>query len=382
MMKKVLKYFMLVAIISFVGCGGSSKKPRDNNVENGDTYIPTPSGVCKDDEFKRVKTNECIKLQNPSWGFQGFSVSNEYNLSKDKCDQDALQAKLDEAYENGGGKVIMPECSIDIENGIILKDNIMLEGAGIGKTILNNLGGDSVVNLHGKNIIVRNFTVDKQNLGQGQHGINGYQAKGNILVEFIEVKNVGNQTDSYNSGISFYTNDPLKNSNITIRYNIVSGGFIGIDFKVQSVAKALIYSNISSNNTQYGIDMSTNIDIEVAGNYLHDNDEAGAKSPAADNIIYHHNDINYNKKAGLVYGSGHTKISKDGTNSIVIEDNNLSNNDGPAFTPWMGGGVKLKKLTLKNNIVTNSTDDSGYNVLVGGIDDVTIVGDHGEVWQP
>ncbi len=375
-MKKLFIFIIFLSInfLFFVNCGGSSKPSRDH-VENGN-FIPTPNGVCKTDEFQRVKTKECIKLKNPTWGFAGFAIpKNEYNLTKEDCNQESLEEFLTLAKQNGGGVIRVPECTIDIENGIILTDNIILEGAGIGKTIFNNLGGESVINLHGENIIVRNFSVDKKNLGSRQHGINGFRAKGNILVEFIEVKNIG---DNQNSGISF--NTELKNSRITIRYNKVSGGFIGIDIKVSTVAKALIYSNEAFNNSQYGIDMSTNVDIEVAGNYLHNNSQAGAKSPAADNILYHYNDINYNDKAGLVYGNGHVKISKDGTNSIVIENNDLSNNDGPAFSPWMGSGIKLEYLILKNNIVTNSTDNSGYNILVDGIDRVDIYGDHGKIW--
>jgi len=327
---------------------------------------------CNDGQFYRLKTKECLPLKNPSWGFAGFDFPSENIYTLQNCTEEELKTTIDNLPQEGG-KIIMPECTITTKNGIVLPSNVILEGAGIGKTILSNTG-DSAVSLHGENIIVRNFTVEGNSASL--NGINGYRTKGNILVEFIEAKNF---KPDQGSGISFLTVNTLENSRVTIRYCDTSNSLHGIAVKVHTSAKMLIYSNQAYDNKNYGIDMSTSSDIEVAGNYIHDNFVAGAKSPLADNIIYHHNNINFNGKtptkqdnAGLVYMG----TNKNAT--IIVEDNDISFNGGKAFECW---DAEFHRLILKNNIVTGSTDSNGYSIGIVGVDIVEVYGDHGKIWD-
>ncbi len=333
----------------------------------------TPAGTCGKDQYYRIQSKECLPLENPTWGFQGFTVpaGNVYQVPA--CTQKALQDTID-AVPAAGGKVVMPACTINTINGIKIPSNVILEGAGMGKTIIANtvpslttLG--SAVNLRGQNIIIRNFTVNGN--VNTLNGVDGSSGQGNYLIEFIETKNI---RPTQGAGIQVHPSVTLANSRLTIRYNKTSGGLHGIGVKVRASANALIYSNDVYENSNYGIDMSYSDNIEVAGNYMHHNATAGAKSPASNNIIYHNNDINYNGSdtvgVGLVY------MGSNPTASIIVKNNNISNNRGPIFAGW---SASFAKLILKNNIVTGSIDRYGNTVLGSGAKIIDVTGDHGKI---
>jgi hypothetical protein len=336
-----------------------------------DNYTKTPvSAPCNESQYYRIQTKECLPLENPTWGFQGFTVPADNIYPLLECTQKALQGLLN-TIPAEGGKIVMPACTINTTDGISIPDNVILEGSGMGKTILNNTvtstsAPTSAVNLLGENIIVRNFTVNGNSTTL--NGISSFYAKGNILVEFIEAMNF---KSDQGAGISFLRDNALENSRMTARYNKTSNGLHGIDTKVRTLAKMLVYSNEAFGNSNYGLDLSTNDSIEVAGNYLHNNAVAGAKSPIATNIIYHHNDINFNTQAGLVY------MESNPSGIIIVKNNNISNNTGPAFASWSG---TFYQLVLTNNNVSGSTDANGYNILGTGITKIDVTGDHGNIW--
>ncbi len=167
--------FLFLIVLFFVSCG-SSEDATPKSV-----YLDIPKEApCGGGQFYRLKTKECLPLKNPSWGFAGFDFPSENVYTLQNCTEEELKTTIDNLPQEGG-KIIMPECTITTKNGIVLPSNVILEGAGIGKTILSNTL-DSAVSLHGENIIVRNFTVEGNSASL--NGINGYRTKGNILVEF------------------------------------------------------------------------------------------------------------------------------------------------------------------------------------------------------
>ncbi len=384
---KIVLYFILVT--AFINCGGSGGSDKTvagvildgdgevvdqptievSNIEVLDMPKTTP---CKDGEYLRLKTDECLPLKNPTWGFIGFTVPDEnvYNLTE--CTQKALVALMD-ALPIGGGKIVMPECKIEIKNGIDLPSNIILEGAGIGKTIISNTLVDnnlsSAIRINESNIVLRNFTIDGNSVSL--NGIDAYSMPtgANILVEFIEAKNF---KSDQGSGISFLTKVDRHYSRITVRYCISHNSLHGINVGIGTYAKMLIYSNQAYNNRNYGLDMSGTYGIEVAGNYLHNNDVTGAKSPNGNLITYHHNDINFNKIGGISYMGGGWYYS------ITLEENDLSDNGGLAFN---ASSASFRKLILKNNIVTESIDENGYSIGASGVKFVDVYGDHGRIWS-
>lgn len=332
--------------------------------ENVIVSVPQ-SNPCGEKQFYRIKNGGCLPLEHPEWGFQEFKIpdKNLFNLSQ--CTQKAFEDLL-RSVPPEGGKIKLPECTLGLKEGIDIPSNIVLEGAGIGKTIIKNSGTSCVLRLIGENNIIRYLSIDGS--GTSLNGVDGWKFKGNALVEHIQS---GHFRRNQGSGIAFLTKEPLENSRITVRFNETYDGLHGIDIKVHTDAKVLIYSNNSYKNANYGIDMSSNKHIEVAGNYLHNNEVAGAKSPKADYIIYHHNDINRNVKAGLVYMASNTGAT------IVVQNNDLSNNGGQAFAVWNG---RLKTLRFMDNNVSGSVDPNGFSMGVVGVDRVEVRGDHGRVW--
>jgi hypothetical protein len=340
-----------------------------------DDYSKAPiSAPCDANHYYRLQTKECLPLENPSWGFQGFTIPTDNVYPLLDCTQKALQDLLN-AIPKEGGKIVMPACTIKTTNGITVPDNVILEGSGMGKTILENnitsvTSPASAIDLKGENIIVRNFTVDGN--GTTVLGIGGPTVKGNVLVEFIEAKNF---KPDQGAGISFYRGTSLENSRITMRYNKSSKGLHGIDIKILALTKALLYSNEVYGNANYGLDLSTNDSIEVAGNYMHNNAVAGAKSPSANNIIYHRNDINFNGSATI--GAGLVYMDSNPSAIITVKENNISNNTGPAFACW---DATFNKLILKNNIVMGSVDANDYTISAPGVARIEVTGDHGNIW--
>jgi len=394
--KKILLTLSIFAIL--IGCGSGStteKMIQDDNASPSGKQTDTPlqlqpqaplgekqifpkvylempkSDPCEKDQFYRLKTKECMDIENPSlWGFQGFTVGeNNYTIST------LTEGELKEVISNlpqEGGIIIIPEGIIEITDGITIPSNVVLQGAGAGRTILSNRSSDeftSVVELDGENIIIRGLTIEGN--GESLNGIDGHKSGGNILIEFIEARNFKlNQ----GAGIAFVRKVALAKSRITIRYNSLYNGLHGIAIRVGvygTIANMLIYSNQSFNNTNYGLDISTSYSVEVAGNYLHNNKEYGAKTPRANEIIYHYNDVNFNKKGGLLY---------EGTNynaHIIVKYNNLSDNGGLAYNVT---SATFDKLTLIDNIVTNSIDENNNTIGAYGARNIYITGDHGNIW--
>ncbi len=394
------KFYFLIIPFFLLSCGSVSSKsplPQEKGAVESTTADQTDSkddldqpknslkdpyeniprqNPCKEGEFYRLKTKECIALKNPKWGFVDFNISDKNIYYMQSCDESELENLL-ENIPPEGGKIVMKECTIETNEGITVKDNTILEGAGMGKTILSN-HKSSAVKLEGKNIVLRNFTVEGNH--DSLNGISAYRMKGNVLAEFIEARNFD---AAQGAGISFLTKDYLAQPRVTIRFCVSYGQLLGIDVKIRnfySRSKALIYSNEAYDNNNYGLDFSQTADAEIAGNYFHDNRVAGAKSPSAHNILYRYNDINYNGasdstegKAGVVY----TGYSYFYFGFITLENNDLSNNGGLAFACW---NANLYKVILKNNIVAGSVDSNGYSIGVDGVKKVEVYGDHGKIW--
>ena len=368
-----MRLFLLLIPFFLLSCGHSSGASSNNDTNTGNgghnITVEVPEGSpCTSGEFYQLRTKECIALKHPQWGFRSFDVPKENVYKLQTCTQEALYDLLNQVPSEGG-KVILPECTIKVDDTIGLYDNIIFEGAGIGKTIISDTSHD-IVSLRGKNIIVRKMTLEGN--GKALGGIVGTYNKGNILIENTEIKNLTG------SGIYLVTDQVQANSQITIRQNIISHTLHGIVIKNRASAKMLIYSNNLFDNNEYGIDISNTSDIEISGNFLHDNYYAGAKSPSADGLYYFHNSINYNGKAddpeeraGIVY------MLSNPTAKIYVENNDLSNNGGPAFAGW---DAHFAYLLLRGNNVTNSQDSNGYNIKAVGIDSIDVYGDQGRIW--
>ena len=376
MYRYIWKFLVAFMTIMIEGCGasGSGTAGTGDDSEAGTSHgvvIEPPAGSpCQAGAFYQVRTGECIVLKHPVWGFQGFTTPAEV-LKLETCSEGALRDLLAKIPQSGA-TVTLPACTLQISDTIGLYDNVIFEGAGKEKTIITGNGDfdADLLSLRGENIIVRNLTFDGG--GKALGGIVGTHAKNNILIENVEIK------DLKGSGIYLQTETPWRDTQITIRQCSISKTLHGINIKTHDSAKMLIYSNQLYANREYGIDMSTTSDIEVSGNYMHDNFYAGAKSPLADRIWYYHNSINHNGKApdpeeraGIVY------MLSNPTAQIFIEYNDLRNNGGLAYASW---DADFDYLLLRKNLVAGSHDSNGYNIRATGIKRIDVYGDHGKIW--
>jgi hypothetical protein len=358
----------MLVLMLFVGCGSSCSGDSSDSVLS-QVEIPE-TFECEADQFFRIKTNRCVKLKHPDWGFRGFATDTLPTFKLKSCTQEALLALLEEVPASGG-RVVLPACTIEMDDVIVLHDNMIFEGAGMDKTLIRARNSNhDMLSLQGKNIIVRGIGFDGTSNALG--GIVGTNNRGNILIERVAIR------DLRGSGIYLETAQPQADAKITVRLCRISQTLHGIVVKMRKSAKMLFYSNELYANREYGIDMSTTSDIEVSGNYMHDNYYAGAKSPLADRIYYYQNDINHNGKdpnredrAGIVY------MGTNPTASIYIEKNDLRDNGGLAYASW---DAHFAYLLLRDNLVTGSEDRNGYNIRATGIDKIDVYGDHGKIW--
>jgi hypothetical protein len=151
----------------------------------------------------------------------------------------------------------------------------------------------------------------------------------------------------------------------------------GIVIKTRASAKLLIYSNQLFANREYGMDMSTTSDIEVSGNYMHNNFYAGAKSPRGDRIWYYHNTITHNGNDDRENSAGIIYMLSNPTAKIYIEYNDLRDNRGLAYASW---DAHFAYLLLRDNLVAGSHDSNGYNIRATGIESIDVYGDQGKIW--
>ncbi len=355
----------LIVVLMFWGCGGASDAAPGNSME----VIDVPEGSpCQKGEFYQIKTHECIALKHPTWGFTGFDIAQENRYVLQECSEDALRALLGQLPAEGG-HIVLPACTLKIANTIGLYDNTILEGAGVGKTVITGTSAD-LLSLRGRNIIVRGMTLDGANKALG--GVVCTNNRGNLLIENLEIKNLNG------SGIYLVTSAAQADTQITIRQNTISRTLHGIVVKTLASAKMLIYSNQLYDNREYGIDVSTTSDVEISGNYMHNNYYAGAKTPLADRIYYYHNSINYNGKGGSVDDrAGIVYMGSSPGAKIYIEYNDLRDNNGLAYASW---SADFDYLLLRENLVTGSQDSNGYTIRATGIQTIDVYGDHGKIW--
>ena len=349
--------------------------------EGGDTTqssCSTDPTVCNADEYCRIKTDECLPLQHPEWGFQGFSVpdTNTYYLDASNCTSSTLQNIIDNVPADGG-KIILPACTIETDQDIVLKSNIILEGAGMGQTIIRmtNYPAAPGTVIHGygvHNIIIRNMTVDANSDSAGggdTMGINFDYGCDNILVEQVE------SFDAYRQVFGF-----RNTSHFTARYNNATRGMHGVAAKIETgydssvgTSDGLIYSNQLSGNNAYGIDLARSTNIEVAGNDMHDNATAGAKFPHSRYIYLHHNDVNSNDGPGFVYYT-YEGDSDYRYGILYVEYNDLSQNSGKAFTTWRDDSKQMEYLYVRNNETEGSIDWRNCNTVCNHCDIAEIGG--------
>ncbi len=168
---------------------------------------PCPEGLYRDLSSDPA---ECRYLDFPQFGAQISIPETTTTLTTAQCNRETLNTALQERSASGGGRVLLPACSIEIRIPITVPNNVELRGAGIGKTILY-AHVDNIEKLlttkRRTNIRLADMTLDGYD--RPQHNLE-IRYSSNVLVEGLEIKRAAG------SGIAFY-----QSRNITIRNNFI-----------------------------------------------------------------------------------------------------------------------------------------------------------------
>ena len=276
-----------------------------------DTAVSNP---CAEGQFLELGTETCRPLDK-RFGFDRNLFARKAGRRAFRlrsCTSQAL-VKLLESVGPSGGVINIPACKLRVDRKIFLPSNVVFQGAGVGKTILQAADDfdKTVIQIkRGSNVIVRDLTID--GAGSAHLLLSAWYAD-NVLFERIEARNAGG------SGIHF-----RYAKRITIRYSQSYGHrqWHGIASKdcfparpkqpdeeecslqvgdeepgVAWSTNYAIYSNKLYGSGEYGIDTHAS-NGEIAGNLIYNNRYA-VKFPDASRLWVHHNQLRDNQRWGI-----------------------------------------------------------------------------------
>ena len=293
-----------------------------------------------------------------------------YELPKSECTNAGLQNLFD-SVGSDGGTVVLPECEIVITRMLLVPGNIVLQGAGVDKTVIRRQGyaNDLMRFKHKSNIIYRDFTAD----GGGTHGLIiansfadnvlaerlllknssktgfNYRYSKNITVRYIEAHNLQHGIGSKDC----FVKDGADNNgchNESMRRSD-TGGYEPGQLYSESYAH---YSNVSHDNYGLGIDSHANVG-EVAGNLIYNTD--GTKFPDAHDVVVHHNKLHNNIGT---YGTRTYKIYNV-PNNVVWWKNQFINSVGSSERPIIRTGPETKNAYIIDNTYRNNKSNVAAN---------------------
>ena len=322
------------------------------------------ANVCPEGQYMDLTSDTCRNLVK-SYGFDANQFDDsfsgtEYALTS--CTESGLK-DIFNRMGNAGGKVILPACTITVEKGIEIPSNVILQGAGIDRTIFqssSSFSGNMLKAKYRKNVVVRDLSVDGRRANNA--GILAWYAD-NVLIERVDVHHTGK------SGIVF-----RYAKQVTIRYSSSHDQVLwhGIDSKdcfpnsstpdsqecasdAGNVSPGVlwsqdyaIYSNRLYNNGRFGLDVHAN-QGEVAGNLIFKNDY-GSKFPDASNVWIHRNKFADNEHWGSwVYNTVDAPEKK--ASKIVYFENIFSGNKQyPLYIAEPASDIYVLKNQYQNNV--------------------------------
>ena len=324
-------------------------------------------------------------------------------------DKKAIQEAIDTAWENGGGTVYIPEGTYIVTGGnkaskgaILLRDNVTLEGAGMGETIVQLADGwdkkltgiirtpSAEVN---HDIVLRDLTIDG-NMQNNRGEVDGFftgvtpevaKTDQNILVERVEIHSV-----------SRYGFDPHEQTvGLTIRDSVSHhNGKDGFTIDYQS--HTLLENNISYANGRHGFNIVTSShDIDLKGNIAYGNAangltiQRGSEDRAlTDDIIVEGGQFYGNGKVGIlvkistdvsingveVFDNQRQGIRVDGSDNVLIKNSHIHHNslegegryDGIEIQGYNDTQGASGKYFSSNNVVVqgNTVDGTGSGYAI------------------
>lgn len=316
-----------------------------------------------------------------------FYVSNYGAVGNGIADDTAeIQAAIDAAYAAGGGTVFLGAGTYKVsgtsdksDGALRLLDNVTLQGAGMGVTIIKVQDGN-LYNLTGivrtpfnqitHDVAMYDLTLDG-NRANNTMKIDGFYtgvAPGstrqdyNITVDRVEVKNC--------SGYGFDPHEQTLNLRIanSVAHHNGLDGFVA-DFLVNSVYE----NNLAYANDRHGFNVTTSTGgLQLLNNIARDNGSAGLviqrgseNIPVPHDIIVRGGSYYNNAREGIyvkmaddvsitgvsVYGNQRHGIRLDGADNVLITSSSIGNNSQ--------AGASLYD-EIRINRYNDSTGSSGF----------------------
>ncbi len=337
-----------------------------------------------------------------------------------------IQAAIDAAYAAGGGTVYLGAGTYKVsgtsdksDGALRLLDNVTLQGAGMGVTIIKVQDGNPY-NLTGivrtpfneitHDVAMYDLTLDG-NRANNTMKIDGFYtgvAPGstrqdyNITVDRVEVKNC--------SGYGFDPHEQTLNLRIanSVAHHNGLDGFVA-DFLVNSVYE----NNLAYANDRHGFNVTTSTGgLQLLNNIARDNGSAGLviqrgseNIPVPHDITIQGGSYYNNAREGIfvkmaddititgvnVYGNQRQGIRLDGADNVLITSSSIGNNSqagvslydeirinryndsaGSSGLIFDSTGIRIENSTIYSNLaikarygIYEALDVAGYNSLIG-----------------
>ena len=288
--------------------------------------ISSHANVCEDSEFLNTMTEQCLALDKQFGKMTDGQTGPTKYISCESMNGDSINTTI-ATFGDAGGVVELGPCRVALKNAVVLRNNVALRGAGVGRTVLfRDPSWDSkdisLIRIRGSrykqihDITLSDITV--QGSGPKPSIMNNIQVRyaNNVLLERIESRNSG--------GSAISTRSSQK---VTVRYVAGHGsvswhGFESkecfMDISLDGNDKDLlvskdecafgtpdffteeieIHSSYFFNNRGLGIDSHASY-IEIAGNRSFDNGSASKLPEPANNVWVHHNEFSRSSREGM-----------------------------------------------------------------------------------
>lgn len=348
------KTLIIFASLMLIICGQAGWSPARAAASN----------PCSEGQFLDITAGVCRSLAK-EFGFQQAEFDDQFrevDYHVNSCTEDELEQNLSSAALTGG-TVWVPECEILISKSITVPDNVILQGAGMDRTILKaqaTFTGNMIRSKQSTNVIIRDISLDGSSTDST--GIVVWYVK-NVLIERVRVHHNGR------SGITFrYAHQ------VTIRYSISHDHttWHGINSKdcfpgevtpdiqecridAGDVAPGVLfsrhyalYSNQLYNNGDYGINTHASWG-EIAGNVSEKN-RHGSKFPDTTQLWIHHNRFSDNANWGSRVYNTLDRSARTASNLVFYENYFSNNGDYPVRIREPAQNVYLFNNMYEGNI--------------------------------
>jgi len=284
-------------------------------------------------------------------------------------DREAIQAAIDAASAAGGGTVYLPPGEYRVSGGaeasdgcLMLKDNVYLQGAGMGETVIKLVDGwdqkitGIVRSAYGEetsNFGMSDLTLDgnRDNIPEGvkvDGWFNGYipgqdGADRDVTLERVEIREM--------SGYGF---DPHEQTiNLTIRDSVAHDN--GLDgFVADYQIDGLFENNVAYNNDRHGFNVVTSTyDFVLRNNVAYNNAGNGIVVQRGSSDIPHPNNVLID--GGSYYDNGLEGVLIKLSDNVTVQNAEIYGNGTSGVRVYGGEGTQIL-----NNQIHDNAQSGGY----------------------